>query len=180
MGAAGPDTNEGFHVCLTSHRRVCLDVKNGHYALHQPVLVHGVSGAHALGWNYIKNYIGQGVCADESRCSGTSWPFTSHALDRLCYKDAVDLFPPNINTTLALGEIRGAVQLLNNSVHLGTNLAALWVRSGNLSSTSGGPTPLGKAAVLIASGTANRSSVVAQPESKTSVLTGWYVTGFVK
>src|SRR5262249_16321115 len=93
-GAAAPDTNEGFHVCLTSHRRACLDVKDSHYALHQPVLVHGVSGAHALGWNYIKNYIGQGVCAGQSRCGGTFWPFTSHALDRKYYKDAVDLFPP--------------------------------------------------------------------------------------
>lgn len=34
--------------------------------------------------------------------------------------------------------------------------------------------------LAIAAGAANGSSVVARPESKTSMLTGWNITGFVK
>jgi hypothetical protein len=116
---------------------------------------------------------GRSLCAGQSRCDGTFRPFTSNPLDRKYYKDAVDLFPPNIGTTLALGEIHGAVQLVNHIVHSRANLAALWVRSGNLLINVGRTNSLGKVAVLVVSGTVNGSSVVVQPESKTSVLTGW-------
>jgi hypothetical protein len=121
-GAAPDDsTNDGAHECLYNSRDYCLDLKDNHFAQHQPVWMYDKNHANALGWQtFFEEYV------------GSSEPFTTKSLDTKYKGDAVYILYKTghggLRSGYCLGETSGNVVLDN---HCAGTYGDWWVKDGN-------------------------------------------------